>query len=239
MSLTLTDRMLVIAELCSKRNSNNDILFDVGCDHALISIDLLKNDIFARAVASDINKGPLKSAGVNARKAGVSEKMEFILSDGLKDIDVAQKKDGYEGAVLVISGMGGELTEKILSESYEKLEYFDEFIFSPQSKLNGFRRFLGKRGFCIREEKTVLDKGKYYFVIRASKGADACHNETDYELGPYFFSDKSDIKKELLKNRISLYEGLCRNDRIDSESLKRYNGLLGLYREALTRYEMP
>ena len=235
MSLKPSQRMEAIAGLCSK----GDILFDVGCDHAIISISLLQSNAFGRAVASDVKKGPLETARLNAEKAGVSERMSFILSDGLKGIDVEKEKEGRKSSTLLISGMGGELIERILNDSPLKRDLFDGFVFSPQSKLEGFRRYLGRTGLCIKEEKTVFDKDKFYFVIRAEKGEDPCKSDMDYELGPCFFDERTDLKKKLLINRLSLYEGLCGNKMIDPESLAEYKRKLYIYREAVERYEMP
>ena len=227
-------RMKTIAGLCPKC----DILFDIGCDHARISIELLKNDRVSFVVASDINKGPLKAASENAAKEGLTGSMEFVLSDGFKEIDVAQRAGRFKSSTAVISGMGGELIEKILDEGRDKHKYIDDFIFSPQSKLNGFRRYLGASGFFIQEEKLVSDRGKLYFVIRCTHGNDSCGNESDYELGPYFFDEKSGLKRKYLEDKISLYEGLCRNKKIEEETVKKYRDMLQLYLQAKDRYEM-
>ena len=40
---------------------------DVGTDHGYIPIYLIKNNICKRAIASDINKGPVEKAKFNVR----------------------------------------------------------------------------------------------------------------------------------------------------------------------------
>ncbi len=232
--ISLTERMKVIARLCDK----TDLLFDVGCDHARISIALAESGMAGRVIASDINSGPLDAAKKNAKAAGVGDKMKFVLSDGLTKVDVENEIKGEKSSLLLISGMGGELTEKILSESEDKLSLIDRFVFSPQSKLNDFRRFLGRKGFFIETEKTVEDRGKIYFVIRAVRGGDSCKDDTDYELGPYFFNEKNETKERLLREKTSLYEMLCSNKNITGDDRKRYEVMLRLYREAYRRYEM-
>ena len=230
----LKSRMKVIAGLCPKC----DVLFDIGCDHARISIELIKKGYAGFAVASDINKGPLNAASENAVKEGLADRMEFVLSDGFKEIDVKESTGKFKSSAAIITGMGGELIEKILEEGRDKHKYIDDFIFSPQSKLNGFRKYLGASGFSIQEESIVSDRGKLYFVIKCRHGKDSCQSEADYELGPDFFDKKNELKKKYLEDRILLYEDLCRNKKIDEESLNKYKEMLQLYLQARDRYEM-
>ena len=58
------------------------VFADVGTDHGLLPIALLKSGKIERAYCSDINEGPLNSAKKNARAEGVFDKIEFLLCDG-------------------------------------------------------------------------------------------------------------------------------------------------------------
>ena len=62
---------------------SGDTAADVGTDHAYIPVYLIKSGRCRRAVASDINEGPLNNAIKNAAAYGVSDKIDFYLSDGL------------------------------------------------------------------------------------------------------------------------------------------------------------
>ena len=210
------------------------VLFDIGCDHALISIALLKEGKAGFIIAADINKGPLQAARKNALNAGVTDRMEFVLSDGLSNIKlpfcVTDKK-----TVMLISGMGGKLMERILKEGLEKTGYADEFVFSPQSMQNDFRRFLGRAGFCIINETLTKDDGKYYFIINCKKGENSCLSEADYELGPFFQNKGDELKKEYLSHKLSLYENLSKNKAITGEQRLENERKLTIYKEAFSR----
>ena len=65
---------------------------DVGTDHAYIPIELLLTGKCKRAVAADVNEGPLGRAKINAAAYGVDGKMLFCLSDGLKNIPLELSK---------------------------------------------------------------------------------------------------------------------------------------------------
>ena len=64
----------------------NDRVADIGCDHGYLGIYLLKNNIASHVYACDINEGPLNAAVFNAEKYGVRDKIQFFLSDGVKNV---------------------------------------------------------------------------------------------------------------------------------------------------------
>ena len=56
---------------------------DIGTDHAYLPIYLVGKGIATRAVASDINRGPLDRAASNIRAAGLEERITLLLTDGV------------------------------------------------------------------------------------------------------------------------------------------------------------
>lgn len=232
--IVLSKRLRRIADLCD----DCDILIDVGCDHAMIPVSLIKNDRIGFAIATDINAGPIEAAKRNAKSEGVSEKMRFIVADGLMGLLPADPLFDGRKVTLLISGMGGPLMEKIIREGDSILPMIDSFVFSPHSKIPDFRRFLGENGFCIRYEKLIKEDGKYYFVILCKRGENSCKDETDYELGPGFFDEKCDEKPEYLKNKLHTYEKLCRTPGIDAERVRILEDKRLLYERSVRKYDM-
>lgn len=88
--------------------SNNEVVLDVGTDHGLLMIYLIKNKIIERGYASDLREGPLKSAQQNVELFGLNNKIQLLLSDGLN-------KMSDDVTTIIIAGIGGELISKILS----------------------------------------------------------------------------------------------------------------------------
>ena len=78
-----------------------DRVADVGCDHGYLGIYLIKNNIASHVIASDINEGPLNAAVFNSEKFGVRDKMQFFLSDGVRNIP-------RDFDTRVCCGMGGD-----------------------------------------------------------------------------------------------------------------------------------
>lgn len=120
------------------------------------------------ALAMDVRKGPLERAEEHVEEVGLSGKIELRLSDGL-----AKLKAG-EADTVVIAGMGGKLTCRILEQGRHVWENWSEgkerLILSPQSEQDEVRHFLEKQGFSILREAMLTDEGKYYIVIEAARG---------------------------------------------------------------------
>lgn len=136
----------------------SDTVADIGCDHAYVSIELVKSGKAKKALACDINKGPLSSAEQNIKGEGLSRRIETRLSDGLKEVKP------HEADTVVIAGMGGLLMERILTG---RLQDFDRFVLSPQSDIEHFRHFLKDNGMTIVSEDMLIDEKKYYTIITA------------------------------------------------------------------------
>ena len=82
-----------------------------------------------------------------------------------------------EADTVIIAGMGGELEISILEAGKQLWSSIRHWIFSPQSDLEKFRRYLKENGFFIENEAMILDEGKFYTVIKAGFGTnekDAC-----------------------------------------------------------------
>lgn len=127
--MRLSARLEGLLELLS--HSRASLLIDVGCDHGYVSMEAVKRGLCERALACDINKGPLLSAEKNIETAGLKGSIRTVLSDGLKALSA---EDIKRPSVLLCAGMGGALICSILTEGRDRLELIDRLILSPQSE---------------------------------------------------------------------------------------------------------
>lgn len=148
-------------EMCASLVRESARLADVGCDHAYLSISLLKSGKISFAVASDINEKPLKSGKENAEKYGVKN-IEFRLGSGLREIKVEDKITD-----VVIAGMGGEIISEIINESPLTKDESMNLVLQPMTKSEELISYLYENGFEISKQKCVVSKGKCYTVISA------------------------------------------------------------------------
>ncbi|MBO4882108.1 MAG: SAM-dependent methyltransferase, partial [Lachnospiraceae bacterium] len=131
-----------------------------GCDHGFMAIELVSRGISPKVIASDLRTGPLERARENIEKAGLSDKISLIISDGFSAIEPGSVKTA------VIAGMGGMLIRDILTNGMDCIKQMDEFIVQPQSNIPEFRNFLRQSGFEIKRNNVLIDAGKYYFPMR-------------------------------------------------------------------------
>ena len=135
-------------------------LCDVGTDHALLPITLIKSGWIQSAIACDIAEGPLCVARKNLERWGIRG-IELRLSDGLDGI-----KPG-EADVIVVAGLGGELTAEILARCCWLKDSAITLILQPTTSADILRRWLCENGFLIETEPALLENGKLYSVIKA------------------------------------------------------------------------
>ena len=138
--IKLDQRLLSVASLVRK----NKVVADVGTDHAYVVAYLIENGITERAIASDINKGPLENARQTLVDCGIEDKVSLILSDGLKNIPENSCED------IVIAGMGGILISEILENAPWIKNDNMHIIAQPMTHAEVLRKWLFENGFEIR-----------------------------------------------------------------------------------------
>ncbi|HJD38229.1 MAG TPA: class I SAM-dependent methyltransferase [Candidatus Blautia ornithocaccae] len=199
--LQISRRLKAVAALVSP----GLVLADVGCDHGYIPIYLIQKGQIPRAIAMDINQGPLLRAREHIREWGLEAYIETRLSDGLKALEPG------EAQCLVIAGMGGPLMERILTQGAPVLKDMKELILQPQSEIGHFRQFLAENGYRIIEEDMVEEEKKYYPMMKAVQGSMNYTKKAEYLYG----------KKLLEKRHPVLREFLEKEDRASRELLKK------------------
>ena len=80
-----------------------NVLADVGTDHGYVPIALVQRKKIPRAIAMDINKGPLQRACEHIAEFRLEDYIETRLSDGVAKLEVG------EVDTILVAGMGGEL----------------------------------------------------------------------------------------------------------------------------------
>lgn len=198
--MQLSKRLEAVAAMVTEGNR----LADIGCDHAHTSIYLAERGRIPSGIAMDINQGPLERAEENIRRYGFSEKIQTRLSDG------AQKLLPGEADTILISGMGGSLMVKILSDSRRVVETAKELVLQPQSDIGSVRHYIHTLGFCIAEEFMLTEDGKHYTGIRAVKGEEAYDKEIFYRYGKLLLEEKNPVLKEFLEYGKESFTGVVR-----------------------------
>lgn len=167
----LKPRMQAIANLVPA----GSILADIGTDHGLIPIYLVKNNICKFVIASDINIKPLNSCIKNIQTENLGDKITTRISDGLKEISP------NECDVISIAGMGGNQIINILNVKFDN----HILILQPMTSPALVRKFLYENKFNIIKEDIVCDNDILYIIIMAKKGKDKIN------IYDYYISEKT------------------------------------------------
>jgi len=177
-----------------------DVLADIGTDHAYLPIEAIKLGFCKKAIACDINKGPLEIATANIQLVTTCYQLETRLGDGLKPLNK------NEADCIVISGMGGMRIWNILQAEPEKAKYAKKLILQPQHDLEELRKNLHGAGYEISTEKLVYEDSRFYVILQAAyTGEVIAWTEQEYFLGkhlkasPYFLQYLQYIKDKIAR----------------------------------------
>ena len=192
--MNLTPRLQSVADLAGKSTS----LADIGTDHAYIPIYLMQKGMITKAIAADINKGPLERADKNIRQASLSDKITLRLSDGLDNI-----KDN-EAETVVIAGMGGEIISHMLEKA--KPKGIKKIVLQPMTDIPLVRRKLHENDMVITAERLAAEKDKIYTIIACKYGTGQTFSDEDYIVSPFIKDDP--IFDEYIKKQL----GICKTN---------------------------
>ncbi len=168
---------------------------DIGCDHALLDIYLTLNHK-NHCIASDINQNVITNARNHIISYQLQDQIELIKSNGLENILPPQN------AVLVIAGMGTSTILSILNNP--KMYQFSYLIIQTNNEWEVLRKQLSLKGWKLVEEQIVLDKGKYYILMKWVKG-NSHYSKKQCFLGPCLMH-----QKESQNYYISMLEKCCK-----------------------------
>ena len=192
-----SSRIQKIASLITKDN----IVIDIGTDHAYLPIYLITKLGFNKIIATDISQNVLKQAIANIQKYHLEDKIKIYCTDGLKDIN--EKYD-----TIVIAGMGTNTIKNILGNGV----LCNEIILQSNNELPNLRLFMQDLGYKIIKEEVVLEKGKYYVIIKYHEGKEKLSYEDVYfgkhqnkEYLTYLFNKKSKEYSLNKRNDLKIY----------------------------------
>jgi tRNA (adenine22-N1)-methyltransferase len=133
-------------------------LLDVGTDHAILPIELVKEGVISFAIASDVNPSPLNRAKEEIAKNNLSSEIETILSNGFENIPYGRYN------CVAICGMGGHLIWEIIEKAGDKSKYCP-LILQPMSYPEALRKKLFQNGYKISNEVFAIDNNKSYVIM--------------------------------------------------------------------------
>lgn len=225
-------RLKTIASMVDKC----ECVADIGTDHGYIPMYLIKNNVCDRAIASDINKGPVEKARFNIRIEGLEDKIDCRLGGGLSTL----KKGEAQG--IVIAGMGGNLIRDIIEEKLNIFKEAEFIILQPVQNPEVLREYIYTKGYKIIDEELCIDEDKFYEIIKIKydkniKNVDSIF----YEVGEKLLEKKHPLIKDFIEYKLQRYIKIVENIKDNTElaekrkievknKIKRLEGLLSEFK---------
>lgn len=201
--MKLSKRMEMILDIAGKMTERIGIqpgFAEPGCDHAYLSIEILKRGYAEKIYAMDIVEGPLAKARENIERelgsCGQASNIIVRRSDGLSGLAPG------EASAFLIAGMGASTILHILEEGRELLSGMNYMILQPQTELHEVRRYLCETGWKIVIENMVKEDGKFYSAMAAvPHGGKLSLSEEALLYGPVNLREANPVLAEFLQYR--------------------------------------
>ena len=208
--MKINNRLRLVGDYVDK----GSVPLDIGCDHAKLSIYLLKEKNFPFVYASDNKIGPLNQARENVNYYNLADKIELIKADGLNSLN--DKID-----TITVTGMGGLTINKMFLENKNKLTNIKTIILSPNNFIKEVRETINKLGYYLKDEELVEESNKLYHILVFSKG-NKIYSDKELYLGPILMTKNKEIIKKYYRNELSNINNLLLNNKISIEKKEKF-----------------
>ncbi|AND85648.1 SAM-dependent methyltransferase [Clostridium tyrobutyricum] len=210
--MQLSSRLKAICNMVDHCNCTADI----GTDHGYIPIYLVKNNICNRAIASDINKGPIRKAEINIRNEDLQNKIECRLGSGLNTINIGEVQE------IIIAGMGGNLIRDIINENINIFKSVNTLILQPIQNPEVLREYIYKMGFTIVDEELCIDENIFYEIIKVKYAKNKNNIDTIfYEVGKRLIEKKNPLVNRFINKKIDKYRTILNYIKEDGSLAKK------------------
>ncbi len=105
----ISNRLKSLVKYINKK----DLVIDIGCDHALLDIYLIKNSIIDKCIVSDVSQNALNQGIENIKRYNLDDFIETRCGNGL---EVLNESDNIN--TIIISGMGTNTILDILNNEF-------------------------------------------------------------------------------------------------------------------------
>lgn len=168
--MKLGNRLQAISDLVKI----DSVVADIGTDHGYLVAELIKSKKIKKAIASDINEGPVRNCRTTVEAENLSEHIEVRLGGGF----IPYKKNEVHTAI--IAGMGGQLIKEIIIESLDVVKTIDSLILQPMSGQEIIREYLVNNNFEIVKEVIKNEQDRFYEIMVVKYGY--AENQLDKDL---------------------------------------------------------
>jgi len=153
-----------IRALASHVTSSTRVFADIGTNHGILPIAVLRSNPAIRGIGIDRSRPALEDAQRRLRRSHMLERIDLRLGDGLEPL--AQE----EVDTICIAGMGPRRMTAILMAGLPLMsEVPVRLVLNPFGGCAEPRAFLDEHGFVLSADTDVVDRGRRYTVLVADR----------------------------------------------------------------------
>lgn len=182
--IELSKRLQKVAELVKI----NEIMVDIGSDHAYLPIYLVEEKIVPKAIAGEVSQLPYENTKKQISLHDLTDKVSTRFGSGF-DVLEGEEKVG----TAVICGMGGILIATIIRKGLQdkKIDEKMRLILQPNNNQEALRKSLMDQQFRIEKEIMVKENRRYNEIIVASLSNNkVSYSEEELIYGPVFLAEQ-------------------------------------------------
>lgn len=181
----LSKRLQTIIDFVPQAN----VVADIGCDHAYVSISLILNNKANHVLGVDNKLRPLRIAERNVSKFEMNEHITLLQNPYDK---ITQPLDGC-----IIAGVGKESAVEMLDEFESTFQESTWICIQANNKIIELRKHMFDRGYRLIKEKVVFDKA-FYVILLYEKGIEQ-FDGIPLLVGPFITQDVKENEDYLRK----------------------------------------
>lgn len=178
-------------------DADNTHFYDLCCDHGHLGL------------AVYLYKQTLKIT-LNDKIDSICKHLLFLTSDiPTNELTVLNQDASHikleikAQKFIVIAGIGGPLTIKILENLDPQLNDKDTLLLSPHTKIHEFRKYLIGKDYNLIQEEYCFENGKHYEILKVTKGNTA---KKVSPVGEELWKNNDKNKAEYLCSMINYYD---------------------------------
>lgn len=206
----------------TKYIKSNDLVIDIGCDHALLDIYLIKQKILNNIIVSDISVNALNQGIDNIKKYNLTEQIDARCGNGLEVLN-----DNDKINTIIISGMGTNTIINILNNNY--LKNINKMIIQSNRDYYELRKEVIKLGFYISNEEVIFVNNKLYINIVFIKGTKE-YSDKELKYGTKNMINKEIYYKYLIEKKENIINSI-KDEIKKSELITEINYLKALLKD--------
>jgi tRNA (adenine22-N1)-methyltransferase len=197
------------------------IVADIGTDHAYLPIELVRRGVAKRAVACDINRGPIERAAEHIKEAGLEGLIDTLQTDGLLGVE------HYSPDHILIFGMGGELIARILSDADWVRNECITLVLQPMTRAETLRRWLLSSGFSIVGETVSFEEQYYQTICARFGGKTETYSEGELLIGKHYTREMIPYLIGMITRRIDVLAAAAEGKKKGNQDISADEALIG------------